>query len=239
MGRVVERGAGAAILATAILVQTCPAQSARFFVPKPELLFVPIAPCQAMDPARVGPLQGTRLLPVVRTKGCIGAIPLAAAAVALSLTVSEASTTGILAAYPPGAKPATDTAALAYSPGQSKTARIAVGIEGGSVFLKATNGSVRVTGYVTGYFVPQIAGTVRGQSIYASTRRVGDYLGDQIGVARKCALNAPIAGLPDPQGFASVGSGYNRARVVIIRFRYAPDGSFRNTVDDFQFAYHC
>lgn len=202
-----------------------PASHVVAYVPNGELLFVPISPCRAIDPERIGPLEGTRLLSVIRTTRCVGRVPVAAAGVALSLTVSDASTTGSLIAYPPGAKAATNTASLWYSPGVSKTAQVSVGIEGGSVFLRANSGSVNVTGDVTGYFMPQIAGTSAGYG----TRRF----------FHRVVCNSTIVSAAEPNKFAEVFSNPQRGGLQVLIFAYASDGSIQQTSGAYQVASQC
>lgn len=229
----------AAVLAVSLVVQTYPARSEpQFFVPKPELVFVPVSPYVSFESGPHSRLDGARLFSVKGGVSYYGVSELAA--VTLSLTVSGASANGTLVAYPPGAKPVSNAAAIAYGPGLTKTVQLTVGVVGAAIFLKSTGGSVDVKGYVTGYFLPQIAGTIKDRKNYASTRRVGDSLGNKIGVGRRCYPLAPIVTTADPNTFATVGYGYNQARVLVGRWRYVPDGGFEAaTNDDYQLAYHC
>lgn len=158
-------------------------------VPLAELQFVPIAPCRVFDTHAASPIDSTGRTFLISgtvgfeapggTAGGCG-VPASANAVALSLTVSGASTNGMLAAYPNGSPE--DSIALAFNARFNDTGSVNVGLLASSIGLKTAGGFVQATGDVTGYFVPQIEGVFTAEGNSTATARVVDITHTATGV---------------------------------------------------------
>jgi streptogramin lyase len=119
--------------------------------------FFTVSPCRAFDSRTTSPLAGGSQTPVYLFGQC--GIPAGATAVALNLTVTEATTTGHVSLFADGgAQPLAST--INYVAGQTRAtnAVASLGASGATaVYVSQTSGTVHVLIDVAGYFVRDTA----------------------------------------------------------------------------------
>jgi hypothetical protein len=168
------------MIPAAVVCCALPGLPALAQTPPPETVFTAVAPCRALlTPTKI-PANTSRLVQIVGsgfgsqggpTGGC--GVPASATAVAMSFTAYGASSPGYLTAYAAGAaRPGVTTVSYPVNGAATAGTIVQLGDQGRISLFAAKD--VTVAGEVTGYYAPQIRGTINldGSIKYATSRIV-------------------------------------------------------------------
>jgi hypothetical protein len=155
---------GGAVFGGGQLTLDLPARSARLLEVAPESAtppasaFYTLSPCRVVDTRNAaGPFGGPALAAgetrsFALTQGACG-LPADATAVALNVTTTDATGSGLLTLWP-GSGAAPDTSTIVFRPGAARANNSVMGLSGGvlSVLNRASAGQVDLILDVSGYF---------------------------------------------------------------------------------------